>query len=118
MSKAIPDFTDAERWCVDTALTERYCRKVEVEQAEIELRLDPALPRLILCPALYWKEGAQFVICKVGDKRYRCQFFYSGREQYGTGREEYDDLAECVVTLLQLQAEHAAVREKIANSGA
>ena len=112
MQKAIPDFTDAERWCVETALLERYCRKVEVEQAEIELRLDPAMPLLTLCPALYWKEGAAFVICKVGDGRFRSQFFYSGREQYGTGRQEYDDLAECVVTLLQLQAEHEVVRQK------
>jgi hypothetical protein len=27
---------------------------------------------------------------------------------YGTGVEEYDDLSECVVTLLQVQADHAA----------
>ena len=112
MQQTTPDFTDAERWCVETTLLERYCRKVEIEQADIELRLDPVLPLLTLCPALYWKEGAAFVIAKVGDGRFRAQFYYSVREQYGTGREEYDDLAECVVTLLKLQADHEAARQK------
>jgi len=111
MQHSIPVFTDAERWCVETALLERYGRKIEVEQAEIELRLDPVLPQLTLCPALYWKEGAAFVIAKLGDGRFRAQFYYSVREQYGTGREEYDDLVECVVTLLQLQADQAVTRQ-------
>jgi hypothetical protein len=26
---------------------------------------------------------------------------------FGTGIEEYDDLSECLVTLLQVQADHA-----------
>jgi hypothetical protein len=112
MQHTIPDFTDAERWCVETTLLERYGRKVEIEQADIELRLDPVLPLLTVCPALYWKEGAAFVISKVGDGRFRAQFFYSVREQYGTGREEYDDLADCVVTLLKLQADQEIVRQK------
>ena len=110
--KTIPDFTDSERWVVETALRERYGKKVEAQQADVELRLDPGLPELTTCPALFWKEGeASFVISKVGDGRYRCQFFYSVREQYGTGREEYDDLAECVSTLLKLEADQAARRK-------
>ena len=113
MQRAIPDFTDAERWCVETALLERYCRKVEVEPVDVELRLDPVLPQLALCPALYWKEdAAACLITKVGNGRFRSQFFYSVREQYGTGQQEYDDLAQCVVTLLQKQADHEAKRQQ------
>jgi len=113
MQHAIPDFADAERWCVETALLERYCRKVNVEPVDVELRLDPVIPQLTLCPALYWKEGdAACLITKVGDGRFRSQFFYSVREQYGTGQEEYDDLAQCVVTLLQKQADHEAKRQQ------
>ena len=37
--------------------------------------------------------------------RFRSQFYYSIGEQYGTGRD-FDDLAECVVTTLRLQADH------------
>ena len=57
----------------------------------------------------YWREDkAQFVIFKTGVQAYRNQFFYSVREQYGTGRDEYTDIGECVTTLLQVQADQAA----------
>jgi hypothetical protein len=109
----IPDITDSELWVVKATLRERYGKPVEVELADVELRLDPAVPELTLCPAMVWKEqGAGFVISKVGDNRFRCQFFYSVREQYGTGKAEYDDLLECVVALLKLQADHAAQRQQ------
>lgn len=60
-----------------------------------------------MCPTIYWSErGAHFVVFKVGEGRYRCQFFYSEAEQFGTGRDEYDDLESCVMTLLQVQSDH------------
>jgi len=112
MSNA-PDITDSELWVVKATLNERYGKPVEVQLADVELRLDPAVPELTLCPAMVWKEqGAGFVISKVGDNRFRCQFFYSVREQYGTGKAEYDDLLECVVALLKLQADHAEQRQR------
>ena len=42
---------------------------------------------------------------RVAADRYRSQFFYSVFEQFGTGRD-FDDIAECVVTTLRLQADH------------
>jgi hypothetical protein len=55
------------------------------------------------CPALYWSElGAEFIVAKTGDQRFRCQFFYSPNEIFGTGRETYDNLGDCVITLLQV----------------
>ncbi len=110
--KAIPDITDSELWVVESTLKERYGKPVDIQVADVELRLDPGSPVLTSCPAMVWKEqGAGFVIVKVDDCRYRCQFFYSVREQYGTGREIYDDLLECVTALLRVQADHAAQRE-------
>lgn len=92
---------------VETAIKERYEKPVEIQQADVELRLDPALPELTECPALVWKAGrATFIISKLDDECFRSQFFYSVREQYGTGKEDYDDLSECVTTLLKLQADH------------
>ncbi|MHB1292560.1 MAG: hypothetical protein ACYCY5_10290 [Sulfuricella sp.] len=111
--RGVPDISDSERWVVEATLRERYGKPVDVQLADVELRLDPAVPDLTVCPALVWKEqGAGFVISKVGDNRYRCQFFYSVREQYGTGKAEYDDLLECVVALLKLQADHEAKRQQ------
>lgn len=105
--RVISDFAEAEQKRVSTILFERYGKFVSMHLADSELQLgiDPA--DLSLCPTIYWNErGAHFVVCKAGENRYRCQFFYSDAEQYGTGREEYDDLGTCVLTLLQVQSDH------------
>lgn len=107
MSGLIPDFTAAEQELVARLLLRRYSKPVPVQLADSELQLEAALGKLTLCPTLYWCEReAQFVVCKVAAGRYRCQFFYSEAEHYGTGRAEYDDLENCVMTLLQVQSDH------------
>ncbi len=105
----IPEFTETELWTVRNTLQERYHKPVEPDQVETELRLDPHSAQLTACPALYWQEGkAHFIVCKTGERRYRAQFFYRLYQMYGTGIEEFDELAQCVVTLLQVQADHEA----------
>lgn len=102
----ISDFNDADRWVVETALKERYGKRVQVEAADSEIKLDPASVEIIVCPTLYWEErGVEFVIFKVAENSFRSQFYYSPAEQYGTGRD-FDDLAECATMTLRLQADH------------
>ena len=102
-----PDFTEAEYKLAAALLFDRYGKLVPIQLADSELQLGTDPPQLTLCPALYWNErGAHFVLCKVATDRYRCQFFYSEAEQYGTGKDEYKDLRECVMTLLQVQSDH------------
>jgi len=106
MSARISDYTGADRWVVESTLKERYGKPVTVELADSEIKLDPASNEITLCPTFYWQgPGVEFVIFKVAEGRYRSQFYYSLAEQYGTGRD-FDDLAECVVTTLRLQADH------------
>jgi hypothetical protein len=101
------DFTGAEQQLVATLLRQRYGKDVPFELADSELQLDPGSHDLTLCPTFYWAaRGAHFVVCKVADGRYRSQFFYSEADQYGTGKDEYDDLNACVLTLLQVQSDH------------
>jgi hypothetical protein len=77
MTGRISDFTDADRWIVETALKERYGRRVGVEPADAEIRLDPGSSEVTVCPTFYWEErGVEFVIFKSPD-RYRSQFYYS-----------------------------------------
>jgi hypothetical protein len=108
MSK-IPDITETEEWIVKTTLRERYGREMDLQYADAEIRLNPADRELTSCPVFVWQaDDCNFVIFKTGERLYRCQFFYRGYQQYGTGVHEYDDLTECAVSLLQAQADHTA----------
>lgn len=102
----IPDFTETELWLIRNALRERYGHDVDIELADSEIRLSSADRELTEVPVVFWSEqAANFVIFKTGDRRYRSQFYYRLHEQFGTGVNEFDDLTECVVTTLQVQAD-------------
>ena len=102
----IPDFTDAECQLVARTLDERYGCVVELEVADVDLKLNADSDQLTTCPALYWsQEGTEFVVCKAGSSQFRPFFFHGDGEQFGTGRAEYENLGDCVVTLLQVEAE-------------
>lgn len=108
----IPDITDTERWLIKTTLRERYGQDLEFQLANAEIRLHPADRELTTCPVILWQsaDGCHFVIVKSGERSYRCQFFYKAYQQMGTGTEEYEDLAECAVAMLQAQADYVAER--------
>ncbi|MBI5898435.1 MAG: hypothetical protein HZB40_04350 [Rhodocyclales bacterium] len=113
------DFTDNELQLVNQVLLERYNRIVPLQSVEVELLLQPGDAQPVPCPALYWSElDAEFVVAKTGDQTFRCQFFYSPDEIFGTGRETYDNLGDCVVTLLRLQADHHGTRSGALPEGA
>ena len=117
MKTTIPDYTGAEQKLVSATLFERYGKLVPFQLADSELQLDASSEELALCPTIYWAErGAQFVVCKVAAERYRCQFFYSETEQYGTGHDEYNSLGDCVLTLLQVQSDHERQLANISSS--
>ncbi|MCU0766950.1 MAG: hypothetical protein MUE39_06190 [Gammaproteobacteria bacterium] len=107
---AIPDITDTEKWIVTTTLRERFGRDVPFDVGDAEIRLNASDRELSNCPVVHWQaeDGCHFVVMKTGERSYRCQFFYRVHRQFGTGVYEYDDLTECVVSLLQAQADHAA----------
>lgn len=105
---------DAERWVVESTLRERYGHRVATELADTELRVNASDETLTACPTLYWEErGAAFVIVKVAEGRWRAMFFYQEdelEEQFGAGRPEYDDLLDCVTSVLRAQADHEKER--------
>lgn len=103
----VADFTDSEWWTVETTLGERYGDSAPTAQrADSEIRRQPGDRELASCPIAFWEhDGCHFVVMKTGERNYRCQFFYRLHEQFGTSIREYNDLAECLVTLLQTQAD-------------
>lgn len=106
---AIPDFSSAEEWIVQTTLKERYGQETELQRADADIRLSASDRELTSCPVILWQaDSCNFVLFKTGDRLYRCQFFYKPYQQFGTGVREYSDLSECTVALLQVQADQVA----------
>ena len=107
MADMIPDFTDSELKLVTQTLLERYGRMVPLQTADAEVQLESDSDVLTTCPVIYWEErGAHFVAFKLGPNVFKAQFFYNETTQYGTGKESFDNLGDCVITLLQVQADH------------
>ena len=109
----ITDFSETELWTIQSATDERWGKgEVELHLADVEMSLHSDDRTLTSCPAVFWQVSeCNFVVIKTGESRYRCQFFYNNSiEQLGTGIKEFDELAHCVVTLLQVQADHESVR--------
>ncbi len=109
----IPGFSASDLSLARATLKERFGRDVEVSEVETEVRLTPADRELTQCPALYWKEdGCAFVVAKTGLAAYRAMFFYSVKDRFGTGQEEYDSLGDCLITLLKVQEQVHAERQQ------
>lgn len=110
----IPDISDTERWTIQSTIDERWGKGViDLHIADVEIQLTSDDASLTSCPAVFWMSGeCNFVVIKTGKQRYRCQFFYRSdlEQQFGTGIKEFDDIATCVVTLLQTQADYESVR--------
>ena len=104
---SISNFTPADIETVRQLVHQRYWETIQIQLADSELMLDPKRGQWVNCPTMLWHvHGANFAMIRSGLNRYWCQFFYTPHDQYGTGREEYDSLEQCVTTLLQLQADH------------
>jgi len=111
---SVPDFTETEQWKAQNAVDERWGKGVvELHPADVETIVSPEDKSLTSCPALFWTiEDCNFVLLKVSEDRYRCQFFYKSdlENQLGTGTDEFDEISECAVTLLRAQADYDSVR--------
>lgn len=94
-------------------LRERYHEEIDIHLADCEVALDSANPETLESyPAIFWyARSANFVIFKLGEDRFRGQFFYTPDEHFGTGQEEYRALDECVATVLKAQSDHERDRE-------
>ncbi len=106
---SIPGFSTSDLALTRVTLKERFGFDVDVQEAETEVRLSPGDRELAKCPAVFWQvEKCSFVVAKTGPAGYRAMFFYSIKDRFGTSKEEYDNLGDCLITLLKVQEkEHA-----------
>ncbi len=108
----MPDFTEPELKTIRESVATRWKKeKIEFHPADVETKLSIDSEELTECPAIFWRQkSCHFLVIKPGENQYRCQFFYSPHDQYGTGINEYNDLKKCVTSLLQVQADHENMR--------
>lgn len=114
MPRPIPAFTAREKNLVSQTLVERFGQAIPLQGIQSEIQLDLLKEELTQCPSLAWQVGVcNFVVFKTGDSRFRCQFYYTDAEQFGTAKTEYDSLGDCVIDLLQVQAQHEEERTRM-----
>lgn len=114
MPRPIPEFTAREKNLVNQTLVERFGQPLPLQAIQSEIQLDLLKDDLTQCPSLTWQEGVcHFVVFKTGDSRFRCQFYYTDAEQFGTAKVEYDSLGDCVIDLLQVQGKHEDERQRM-----
>ncbi len=103
----IKDFSETDVWTVQQTLDERWGKdKTELQFADVDVRLRSADRELSTCPALFWEyKESNFVIFKIGRSTYKTQFYYKGRDQYGTSVPSFDNVLDCIVTVLQVHAD-------------
>ncbi len=88
-------------------ITEELKLITDTERADIELRVYEGDRELTPCPAIYWEHAdCHFILAKAADNKFFSPFFYRNSQQFGTAKPFYDDLHNCVVTLLQAQTDH------------
>jgi len=53
MTQAIPDFTDHEKWIIQSAIDERWGKNIDTTQeVNVDLQLSPGDRELTSCPAI------------------------------------------------------------------
>ncbi|RLA07899.1 MAG: hypothetical protein DRQ51_04530 [Gammaproteobacteria bacterium] len=110
----IEDFTSAQLWTVRQILDERWeDDKIEYKLADSEVRLFPADKELAQCPIIMWQvKNCNYVVIKSGINKFRCQFFYRSFQQYSTEKKEYDNIGDCIISMLKAQLIHQEKNEK------
>jgi hypothetical protein len=117
MSRPIRPFSDRERNLIGQTLLERFGHAVALQPVDAELQLNLLKEEFALCPSIAWTEnGAHFIVFKTGDERFRSLFYFNEALLFGTGKDEFDNLGDCVVTLLQVHTDQEEQSRKVRNA--
>ena len=117
MPRPIKPFSARERNLISQALLERFGHAVPLQAVDAELQLNLLKEEFAMCPSVMWKEnGANFIVFKTGDERFRSLFYYNEATQFATGKDEYDNLGDCVGTLMQVKTDQQEESRKVRNA--
>lgn len=111
-------FTDKEQLQVRSVLRKRWDKgEVSIQIVDVDMRVADSEEENTECPAIYWDASDyHFLLMKVAENKFRPQFFYQDSEEAGAVELEFDDIAECAMALLKMQANHAIAAKEAANN--
>ena len=79
-------------------------RGVDIDLADVEVSRNSSSESLPY-PAIVWEASkCTFVVIKVDESAYKCIYYYLGTQRFDTGVNEYDDLHDCVLSIMKVQA--------------
>jgi hypothetical protein len=108
MTSKVPDFNNNELILIRATLRERFGREIPLQMADTELRLNLASTEITSCPTAYWEvDNCHYLISKIDKSHFHATFYYRLYQQYGTQKKRYDDLFDCIVSLLKAQEQQA-----------
>lgn len=103
----IAQFAENELDQIKEILTEKYQKDVEIQLADCDILLNSDDQQTHNCATVFWyKDGVNFMVSKLNSTTYKAQFFYTPHEQFGTTDNDFKDLNQCVVAVLQSQDDH------------
>ncbi len=103
----IPDFSDDQLAAIQQLVNQRYASEVEIHLADSEAQLTPGDDTLTQCPVLFWTaRDCNFAILRVGADQFRSTYFYTPNEQFSTPQAIFTAVEDCVLAVLQAQADH------------
>lgn len=100
------NFTQSEIDATKKLVDERWKDKnITVHLADIDYTKEEE-ETVQAYPALVWEDkNTTFIVLKMGMLTYKSFFYYLKNKRYDTGILEYNDLQECVTSLMQSQAD-------------
>jgi len=104
------DYTENELETIRRVLRHRYKQDIEIHLADCEIQPDRETIRTVERPAVFWNAmDCNFIVVKMDSNLFQGRFFYTPDEHFGDNQHSYTDAENCVIALLQNQADQ--VRE-------
>lgn len=106
MGQSIQDFSEQQVSSVQQLINVRYKEDIELQLADSEVQIDPAMQDTTVCPILFWNaRECNFAIIRTGEDQYRGQYFYNPHEQYVTQQVFFTTVEDCATALLREQSD-------------
>ena len=108
----VNDFSTTELNIIKKAIAGRW-KDINIHLADIDVAIASNDKKSTLCPAVVWETAdCTFVIIKTAEFSYKNLFYYLGSQRFDTGIAQYNDLNECVLSLMKAQANFLLSKRK------